>query len=316
MNPFETEPLQIAHRSLVAMNHRYIDYDAFMAEHGRWTRHYLVLGNHRNSYDKCCRTALYDQRDFPYPEHLLVRPYLRTIIWMAGGEKRKVEHEELTRRESPLYFPGPSRGDFAMVDLVAAYHSIYSPTSFDLDYDGIHTPRSGSVRFVGSEELGRYKLLRNALLGTARAEWRTESDFGVIKKVAVGGRWRRPSLWAYVQDVLMAVAWEMRLFFGAVHIHTDGYVLPSGDLTEDAIEHLWKTWGLRAQVKAEGAGIVTGLGSWQIGDVLAGAPKEGLPDDPFDNMVPVENAPYLRAFHLECQAEHFVREKALTSSFA
>ena len=109
-DPFASEALQIAHREVMFHRRRYLDWNQFMSPTGRWNRHYLVWGNRRNAYDRCCAVSLIDEAEAPYPEHSLSRPYLRAIQRLQGGEKRKVEHDDLLKAEPPLYCAGIASG--------------------------------------------------------------------------------------------------------------------------------------------------------------------------------------------------------------
>lgn len=301
-NPFTHPALQRAHE--VALNKRrmFIDWDDFFAENGRWNRHYLIMGTRRNAFDKCHKTSLIDNEEAPYAITGLVRPYLRELMNLQGKPIARIERNELLATEPPRYFAGQAKGEcLTLVDLEAAYWSIYSPVTWDLDYDGRSTPRNGHVRFLGADELKEHKLLRNAIMGTARAEYRTDLDFGKEIRVPIGPGFRKPSLWAYVQDILELIAWDMRSYFGALHILVDGYIIPHPDLAADAIDYLRSEWGVIAHVKAQGEGIVYGLGNWRIGDQFAGiAELTNYPMRPIDNMTEIP-PPYLRAFHLENQ---------------
>lgn len=282
---------------------RFVDWNRFMAPTGRYRQHYLLLGSKRTAFDSCCKVSLADLSDHPYPISSLCRPYLRELVRLQATKPNRVEvvDKGLYERHPPTYYAGHTRGELALVDLVAAYWQLYAPTSLDLAYEGEGLPRNGTIRFLGADELGEHKGLRNTIVGIARAEYRTIVDFGRVERVPVGLRWQRPGLWAFLQDMLEAVAWEMRLLFGAVHIHTDGYVLPHPDLADDAVGYLADRWGLTAEVRARGEGEVRGLGSWMIGETTIG---ERTPDTGplVDTMGQVVGNPDLRRWYLEAKA--------------
>lgn len=289
---FCTEPLLIAEREFAPQRRQFIDWQSFTAPTGRYLQHHLIMGSHRTAFDSCHRTSLCDISHRPYPLHGLARTYLKTIHWMQGGEEPRICDSELFCHVAPLYFNRPVSGELVAIDLDAAYWQIYRVASLDLFYDGTGYPHNGHVKFLGSADLEPHKLLRNSVIGACRADTRTESVFGAMRRVSIGNRWQRPDLWAYIMDTLEAVAWDMRNLFGAVHVHTDGYILPHRDLAQDAIEYLQREWHLAASVRAEGEGIVQGLGSWSIADEVRGRDDddelEGVPhievNESIDNM--------------------------------
>jgi hypothetical protein len=283
LDDFIAEPLAIAERRTRCQPRRFIDFDEFMSN--KWERHELVIGSNHNAYDRCHHIALCDHRHAPYPLHTLARPYIEEIIRCQRGEIATIYDQALLERQAPLYFTRPQSGSFACVDLDAAYWQLYRVASLDLDYDGLATPKNGRVRFLGSEELRPHKLLRNAIIGTIRAEYRTEANYGLVSSVATGPRFRRPALWAWLMDTLEAVAWEVRMFFAAVHVQIDGYIVPT-DVAQSLIEWLKVEWGLQASIRASGHGVITGLGNWQIEDEQVGeAEPHRAGMEHFDNMV-------------------------------
>lgn len=283
------------------MRRRYFDYETFMMSEYR--HHYLIVGTHRNCFDRCHGYGLVDHLDKPYPPHVLARPYLRTISYLQGGEEpSRIRDYSLFDRNPPTYFAGYTRGNLVHVDLTSAYLQLYAPASLDVSYDGASTPRNGRIKFLGACELGEHRELRNSIIGTVRSDSQSILDHGRLKHLPMSGKWQRPDLWALVQDTLEVIAWEMRLLFGAVHIHTDGYILPHPELGEAAVAYLADQWELASVVAAEGEGEVVALGSWRIGDQLSGEPEAGIGVH-VDSMTHVEAAPYLRAWHLEAKAE-------------
>jgi hypothetical protein len=270
---------------------------------GEYERHYLLLGATRNAYDRCHKVLLCDRQEAPYPMQALVRPYFNVLSQLQGPpmRPRALRDRHLFDCGPPTYFAGQAHGELAVVDLTAAYWQIYAPLTLDLDYDGLELPRQGRIRFLGAEELGTHKHLRNSLIGAIRAEHRTEVVYGKARKIPVTPRWQRPGLWAVVQDILELVAWDMRLCFGAVHIHTDGYILPSVDLAHDAVDFLRDEWGLDASVRASGDGVVIALGSWRIETDQAGEPRAEV-GVPVDSMSHTQAQPELRRWYQEAKA--------------
>lgn len=300
---FQTEPMQKAEKVALKRRREFIDFPYFMSDEGDWQMHHLFPAIMRHAYCSCHRVSWTDFELEPYPETALIRPYLREIANMQGGEIVRVYEQELLTRTPPIWFENPLEGELVIVDIDSAYWQLYAPASVDLDYNGCGHPRQGRVRFLGVDELRPFKVARNALLGTLRSEHRTELVFGELKWVKVAPTLRRPALWAYVQDCLGAIAWEMRRF-GARWVNVDGYVFPHRDLAEDAIAWLADRWHLSASVRAEGEGRVTGINTWHLenddGMIPLDHPQvtRDVPH-PVDNMAATPNAEDLRSWFVD-----------------
>lgn len=262
---FQSPVLETAHLLALRQRRQFLDWDEFMSTKGNYLRHYLLMGSDRNAFDSCHHVSLCDRAHRPYPDTALIRPYMKELSRVQGGPQKLVPHDHLSSRRSPAFFGGLVAGELAVVDLDAAYWQIYTACTLDLSYDGIGTPQNGHLRFLGANELRPMKHLRNAIIGAIAAEHRTELDHGKVVRVPVPVTVRRPDLWGFICDLLEAVAVDVRALFGAVHIFTDGYVLPHHDLAEDCIDYLRGEWGLQASIRARGEGVVTGLGNLSVG---------------------------------------------------
>ena len=292
---FLSPVLEAAHHRALKQRRRFIDWDEFMTAGGNYLRHYLLMGSDRNAFDACHRVSLCDHRHRPYPDTALIRPYMNELSRAQGGPQKRVPHDELQSRRTPAYFGGLVSGELATVDLDAAYWQIYTACTLDLSYDGIGTPINGNLRFLGADELRPLKHLRNAIVGAISAEHRTELDHGKALRVPVPVTIRRPDLWGFICDLLEAVAVDVRALFGAVHVMTDGYILPHGDLAEDCVDYLRTEWGLSASIRDRGEGIVAGLGNWQIWpDVENVRGPLTYPGESIDNLMFRHNADDLR----------------------
>lgn len=232
-------------------------------------RHRLYLGAHGVAWDECHKRQICDRTLRPFPMLSAIRPYLRICRRAAGAERDCLQHPHLLERRPPLFFDGAIADHLTYVDLSAAYFSIYTRTTLDVDYDGLSAPVDGRVRFLDTAGLGVHKLTRNALLGSLRRTKRRGLDHGKPFREPVPASARRPNLWGLVMDVLELVAWEMR-DLGAVYVHTDGYIFAHKDLAEEAIDVLARRYHLRASIRAQGDGAVLGLGRWRIGEVTHG----------------------------------------------
>ena len=249
----------------------YIDWEKFWSD--GWNikpkEHRLYLGAQRACFDECCARQLCDLSLAPYPELSLIGPYLKACT-KGVDEPARLDHPHLLERRPPLYFDGPVVAhDLVYVDLDRAYWSIYTRTTLDVSYDGIHAPSRGLVEFLDPAELGEYKMMRNGLLGMQRRVSRRGVDHGELFYEIVPWHRRRPDLWGLVMDCLELMAWSAR-DFGAVYYHTDGAIFSSSGEAQAWIEHLSSTFAIRATVRAEGSGYVHALGAFKIGDSVAG----------------------------------------------
>lgn len=311
---FEAEPLRTAERVLCSQRRKCIDFEAFMGPGGHWDRHRLVIGSHQSAYDRCHRITLIDHCHAPYPVHSLARPYLAEItraqLPKFTRPRPTIPDDQLLERSAPLYFGGPCSGELAYIDLTAAYWQLYRVASLDLDYDGTGTPRQGQIKFLGSDELFPHKLLRNSIIGTVRAETVTESNYGTISVVPVGPKWRRPALWAWIMDMLEAIAWDVRVTFGAKMVQVDGYIV-GADVAEQLVHHLRTAWGIESMTKSVGFGKLTSLGNWQIADEIRGHPEPHVAGaERVDTMVP-RDWTILREWYVE--AKQIKEETSLIS---
>lgn len=247
--------------------------------------HLLYLGTHAVCYDACCRRQIADASLAPLPPLSVLAPYL-SLIERQSDEAPRLDHPSLLERRPPLYFDCPVASDHLVyVDLDRAYWQIYTRTTLDVVYDGTRPPYPGVVTFLDAKRLGEDKLVRNALLGMLRREWRSYLDHGHAGREKIGPWRRRPNLWGLVMDCLELVAWAAR-DGGASYVHTDGYIFAHRDLAEEFIATAKDLYGLTASVRAEGDGEVWGLSSFRLGDH---ATSRQHPGQRVDTMI---NAPH------------------------
>lgn len=229
--------------------------------------HRLYLGGQSSAWDECCSRRIMGKDS---PAILgAIGPYL-TQIAKAQDALPVLHHPHLIHRHAPLFYGGPVYStELTYVDLSAAYWSIYTRTTLDVQYDGINDPLPGRVRFLDAEAFRHERLFRNALLGSLRRTRRRGLDHGAPFVEAVPPGDQRPNLWGLVMDCLELIAWEMRRL-GAIYVHTDGYIFLYRDMAEYAISQLNKLFKLSARIVVTGPGLVTGLARWTIGDTVHG----------------------------------------------
>lgn len=200
---------------------------------------------------------------FPIPQ--TPSEFARDYLSIKFGEKRLrafANQASLIKvhRAAPLMAIPQILDNHVYVDLKSAYWNITALSGWDVDYYPGRWIKQGAE--MDDFPIPEHKLARNCLPTVGRhtttAFWTGE----VYKNV--GGR--NPlinfGLWAFVQDVLHAVAWDM-VDIGAVYVHTDGYIIPMKNL-QRALE-ITDEWGLKGSVRFQGHGKVFGIGSYDLG---------------------------------------------------
>jgi len=258
-----------------AQPRRFVDWEAFWT--GRIPRldpaeHLLYLGTHATCYDDCCHRQIASADLSPFPPLSVIGPYLAAIS-KGVDEPPQLDHSEMLHRRPPLYYDWPVEGDhLTYVDLDAAYWSIYTRTTLDVHYDGTAGPRRGVIEFQDADLLGWDKLVRNALVGSVRREWRHGLDHGHGFQERVPSRRRRPMLWGLVMDALELVATTAR-DLGCVYYHTDGAIFESPAQAEEWRGIVAERFGLVASIRVSGPGWVRGIGNFQIHEVASLRPE-------------------------------------------
>lgn len=220
----------------------------------------------------------------------LARPYLRLLHREQAprkgmGAKRipwRKESLRLLDVQPPLYCPGVARGEFAYVDVVRAYPSIYERLSLDVNFvPDEQLPRLGvgRFRFLYAAELSDLKLMHRALGGILRATRMVVWERGVPVTYDTTG-WSQflcPGLWGVICFVLHAIAQDAISEFGCVYVNKDGFVVPRS-MAPALRAAIAERYGLASQVKAQGPGTVWGLGRYAIGETSTLTPhRSGRP---------------------------------------
>lgn len=190
-------------------------------------------------------------------------------------------------RAFPCYAAPGEYEDMAYLDLKSAYWSILLAFGWDADYFPGHWlgVKSSVTDFPLQDNKPARSALVTAGLSSPVRFWTGER----LTWRNIGAKHVNLGLWALVQDVLHGVADDM-LRLGAVYIHTDGYIIPSGSIP--AGDEIVRSWGLRASVKAQGDCHVWGVGSYRIGKKAT--KRQGLLPGSFFAVSPVEKE-WLRA---------------------
>jgi hypothetical protein len=215
-----------------------------------------------------------DVDDWPYTQPDLVREFLRDKIKRqlpkgAGFGGHRLWHGaelKLLDIPAPLHFVGGTvRGEYAYVDLIAAFYTMYRQIGF---YDPHITSTGkllrGWVDLEGVEMFGRDHLARNSLVGIARARRFEEFHHGRREVVHHAGQFTSPGLWGAIVWRLREIARDAVASFGAVYVATDGYIVPA-ERSASFADYLGAR-GLRSRVLGVGDAIVNGLGSYAVGE--------------------------------------------------
>lgn len=164
-------------------------------------------------------------------------------------------------RAAPLYAKIGRYQDMALVDLKSAYWSIMSIVGWDIDYFPGRWlgKRSDNDDFPSADN----KIARSSLVSCGLVTPNTLWTGSQLTSIKAHSMYINYDLWACVQDVLHAIA-TIALRGGAVHIHTDGYILPMkhANLLIDEIHR----WGLMATIKETGDCYIAGVGAYAIGE--------------------------------------------------
>lgn len=216
----------------------------------------------------------------PYTAGELARAWLQSVLDRAG--RTRVSNAQLVGglRLSPALFfdpPADRGGEWAMVDVKAAYWTLYSRRALDcmfrvstgFDWDpgnrgewrpGVLTIPEGDLAWVGEE-----KALRNAAWGVMQGGNISWYEGGAIRSKPSRSRYAAPDLVQFVLAQMNAVAAEARAL-GAVMWLTDAAICRP-DQVNLIRDVLHARWGLDVALKAYGGGYLYGLGDYEIGDL-------------------------------------------------
>lgn len=165
--------------------------------------------------------------------------------------------------KAPVAFRGPTKGNFAYVDIKACYFSLYSFLNLDTEF-GPSYWSFGSTPFLSTTELGLSKRLRNTIFGMVRKAARTRYKNGVYTRTNERSQYYRPMISNYVLSTMQAIAQEAWSLFPIQQWLTDAAILPTVYAPE-LIEYLWDEWRLVAETQAHGPAYSFATGAYKIG---------------------------------------------------
>jgi hypothetical protein len=231
--------------------------------------------------------------EWPMVWRHLVPEYLAHVHQEAGAQRSLNHWRDLRWLDvpAPLYYAGGHyQGDeLAYVDITAAHYSIYSRVgsynpSVAMRDDRIVVAR-GKVPLDGVDLFADDRDSRNALAGFARAQRHAEYRRGHYEVVDGPMRYTSPGLWAVIGLTLCSVALEA-IELGAVYVSTDGFVFEDDCQVATFRERLAE-WGFGCKVKGRG-GVVDGLGSYRLGDVVGHSSPTGHPQRHIEAVNPAQ----------------------------
>jgi hypothetical protein len=178
------------------------------------------------------------------------------------GRRSRQEQNAMCYTLSSPHFSKETWGDLVYVDLRSAYFSILTHT-----HCGDLWPGQFWIRgLTDLSDCHSAKIIRRILPTLAKSSDATVYQNGELHRQKLGNKNHNPSLWLECQSVLNAIAAVAVDVFGAVYVHTDGYIFRDFHNTAESFrDWLASDLGLESSVKLRGRGFVCGYGHYTIG---------------------------------------------------
>lgn len=211
----------------------------------------------------------------------LARTYMKRIMSQDSDMlSKKVPWRrdalQFTDRRPAYYFAGQTEGPFVLVDISACYATLYSRLALDITYRPECDPPLlgiGRGSFLRAEEWTSVKGPRNALWGNLLRPRIREWRHGEPIDDALPNRYFAPDLVGIVLDASHAIAQHAQEN-GAFSWAVDGGVFRPEE-GRRFVEWLRSSFGLEAEVRAEGPGWIFGATSYSIGPVVTEDVRKG-----------------------------------------
>jgi hypothetical protein len=187
------------------------------------------------------------------------------------------EAMQFMERRPAYHFAGQTGGPFTLVDIKACYATLYSRMTLDLVYRPETNPPLlgiGRAVFPQASEWLETKGPRNALWGTLLNQTGVEWRHGTRTENAYPNQFFAPDLRGLVYDAIHAIAQEAIHSFGALSWAVDGGCFRPEEGRAFA-EWLADSFGLTAEIRAEGPGWLFGPTSYQVGPLVTLDAKKG-----------------------------------------
>lgn len=242
---------------------RWVDADVWPVTDGELGRQYL---------HHCARAA-----KVPPPEGRVGKPRVRpqnAVFYGAG---------------SPTSF-----ADLALVDITAAYFSLYSPLGLSPLYTSVRVEPDTQRPFIDLASFGAVKSVRNTVVSQLGRDTVRCLEYGEerIQKLDRRAFTYHPTTSQYVYDVLAQIARESIEMFGFVSYNTDGGCVDGGR-AEEWVEWLSGRWGLAGRVVKRGAAVVTGASTCRFDGDGDDSDGDGEPAWPLEITPPVHPMGFL-----------------------
>jgi hypothetical protein len=223
--------------------------------------HYLSMGSYSVT-DMTTQTKWLFQWPYTYGE--IAREYLSYCADTAKITLRRQKVLEVGH--APIYFTGPSSGNYSYVDISACYFSLYKYLTLDSSFNGSEIA-IGKAPFLDLTDFSKSKKVRNMTFGIMNKRRMTVFTKGGYDQTPSHSEFYRPDISAYVLQTTQAVAKDSIRNF-TIHMWlTDAAILPSLQANE-FISFLWQEWLLRSRIVAQGSSLLLATARYQVGEKM------------------------------------------------
>lgn len=167
----------------------------------------------------------------------------------------------ISERGNPIYYQPSAGKHFRYIDLKGAYWQLMNVLGWDVDYHPGQWLSPGRAPY--DFPAPNHKQSRSALVTVCQPGTVTIWNRGKFHEERVSGKVNQAIMRA-INDILHLIALDA-VTMGAVYVNTDGYIFPA-ERSAPFEDRLTKRWRLKWEIKAEGEGIVTGIGSYRVGE--------------------------------------------------
>jgi hypothetical protein len=218
--------------------------------------HDVIVGNFSIT-DRHCHTKWVTQIPYTYTDYAL--GYLALCQYTAGEKLRPQysKHKDLCHLKPTNYFSHRYQGKLAYIDLSAAYWSILWPTTIDMQYDPDQQEivSEGRIGYIHCDQFAKWKPVRNVF--NTLYNYRQMKVWNLEKQRFVyqfpPSPIYRPYNYAYIMDMMNAIATDVKNNFTLLQWLTDAAIVPAAE-AEALMEFLYEEWFMIGKLKALGEG--------------------------------------------------------------
>lgn len=186
-------------------------------------------------------------------------------------------------RAMPLYYRPFASNDAFYVDVRSAFWSIMSIVGWDVDYMPGKYLAPGRAPY--DFPVPMHKVARNCLVSAGLANSVTVWTGSKFEETQPYNVHKNLGLWTCIADILHMIGCYAVQRCHAAYVNTDGYIVP-GYGYERLCEYI-QSLGLPYSVKDAGATMVTGVGSYRVGETQTHNFSLEY-SMPYSNLYPVE----------------------------